>query len=189
MKCSKFSTRDRCLLFFIQWYFSQLASKLVFCLNQGCTKFKPRIKTCSSRNQIFYIGHWEKNTKTIMTLQPKEKTSQQNFGWKLFFQPSTFTIPFEGAGVPKNLRFTSRFLAPRKSPRKIQPKVGENLFSFEKHHFGRKIQLSHLRGTVLIIYPQNKLAEKCFAKSWQDRNVQLKKLSLKTLLTKFLLPV
>lgn len=34
-----------------------------------------------------------------------------------------------------------------------------------------KIQLSHLRGTVLIISPQNKLAEKCFAKSWQDKKV------------------
>ena len=41
------------------------------------------------------------------------------------------------------------------------------VFHWEKHHFGRKYQLSHLRGTVLITYPQ----KKCFAKSWQDKKV------------------
>ena len=134
MKCSKFSTRDPCLLFFIQRYFSQLASKLVFCLNQGCTKFEPRIKTCSSRNQIFHIGSLGENQKTIMTLQLKEKTSQQHLGWKLVFQPLNLHNSFwrSWCAVKTSGLLTSRFLAPRKSPRKIQPAVEENSFSFEK---------------------------------------------------------
>ena len=167
MKCSKFSTRDPCLLFFIQWYFSQLASKLVFCLNQGRTKFEPRIKTCSSRNRIFYIGHWEKTKKQSSKKKQHSSILVENYS----SNPQPSQLLLKELVCRKNLRFTARFLAPRKSPRKIQPKVWENLLSFEKHHFGRKIQLSHLRGTVLIIYPQNKLAEKCFAKSWQDKNV------------------
>ena len=93
--------------------------------------FKSRLHQVRTKNQNMFF---QKPNLPYWTLGEKPKNNHDNStqrknntaaSWlKIILptpQPSQFLL--KELVCRKNLRFTSRFLAPRKSPRKIQPKV------------------------------------------------------------------